>query len=256
MIKFSKQQIEALIQGVYDGTITEKDLPENLYEEIADYLKQGVYKGFGDTLNSVAAPDKALLEDLRDNVYMFSAAKVFQQVKEMTEALMDEDGKFVPFSDFKKSANEIFDTYNKDYLKTEYDTAIGQSQMASKWQSIEREKKVLPYLVYSTVGDACFICAPLDGFTAEVDDPIWDTIMPMNHFNCRCIVEQVTEDEAVPTKDMSGPDESIGRMNDTFKMNPGKDGYIFSPKHPYFSVDKGFKELASKNFNLKIPEND
>lgn len=244
-MEWTPDQTAALIKGVYDGEITETDLPVNLYEAIAEYLKKGVYSGFGSV-----GEDESLLNDLVDNIYMFSAAKVFQEVRDMSNALMSNDGKFASFSDFKKEADQIFDTYNKDYLKTEYDTAIGQSQMASKWQSIESQKDVLPYLVYSTIGDACIICAPLNGFTAKVDDPIWDTIMPMNHFNCRCLVEQ-EEDGEDSNKDAANG--AIEKMSDVFKMNPGKDRYVFKPDHPYFTVPKEFKKLAGNNFNLKIP---
>lgn len=253
MFKYSDEYIAKLIKGIYDGTVTTHDLPESLYYAIADYLKKGVYKGFGSTLANVAEGDAELLADLRDNIYMFSAAKTYQQVKEMTEAAIDEDGAVRPFNDFRKDADQIFDTYNRDYLKTEYDTAIGQSQMAVKWNTIQDQKDVLPYLAYSTIGDACDICAPLDGFTAPVDDPVWDDIMPLNHFNCECIVEQ-QEDGEPSDKDVV--DDVLERMDDTFKMNPGKDGYVFSPDHPYFSVPKEDKEFASGNFDLPIPKDD
>ena len=213
----------------------------------------------GSTLKTLPKNNKALLEDLRGNIYMFSAAKTFQQVLELNDKLIDEHGTVRPFNEFKKDADRIFDTYDKDYLKTEYDTAIGQGLMANQWQRIQREKDILPYLQYSTIGDPCDICAPLDGLTAPVDDPIWDTIMPMNHFNCGCIVEQLDkeEGEASATKNISeitGP--AIDKMSDAFKINPGKDGYVFSLEHPYFTVPKKYKELAEKNFNLKIPKDD
>jgi hypothetical protein len=37
-------------------------------------------------------------------------------------------------------------------------------------------------------------------------------------------------------------------------MNPGKDGYIFSPDHPYFDVAPKDREFAKENFGLPIPE--
>lgn len=261
MFKYSDEYIKKLIADIYAGTVSEHDLPESLYHAIADYLKSGVYKGFGATIESVAVGDAELLADLRENIYMFSAAKTYQQVKEMTEATIDNDGNVRNFNDFKKDADQIFDTYNKDYLKTEYDTAIGQSQMAVKWSDIEQQKDVLPYLAYSTIGDACDICAPLDGLTAPVDDPIWDDIMPLNHFNCECIVEQMDDEEGKASETPDDEKEekyskATDNMDDTFKMNPGKDGYVFSPDHPYFTVPKEDKEFARNNFDLPIPDND
>ena len=160
MFKFADQYIAALIQGIFDGSITEYELPENLYYAIADYLKAGVYKGFGtdftkltkqineEILTKFSEGDLELLTELRTNVYMFSGAKTYQQVKEMTEKLIGEDGKIIPFGEFKEAASEIFDTYNVDYLKSEYDTAIAGAQEAVKWESIEKNKDILPLVIY------------------------------------------------------------------------------------------------------------
>lgn len=267
MFKYSDEYIAKLIADIHSGKITAHDLPESLYYAIADHLKQGLYKGFGADMSTVSEGDAELLAELRDNVYMFSAAKTYQQVREMVEATTDEKGNVILFNDFKKEAKEIFIRYNGDpedfdnggYLKTEFDTAIGQAQSAVKWNSIEEQKDVLPYLQYSTIGDACDICEPLNGLTAPVDDPVWDDIMPLNHFNCLCLVEQLDEDEG---KENLTPDvdEVVGpvleRMDNVFKMNPGKDGYVFSPDHPYFSVPKEDKEFAQNNFDLPIPKDD
>lgn len=267
MFKFAEEYIEKLIKEIFDGSITEYELPENLYYAIADYLKSGLYEGFGidftkltkqineEIVTQFTEGDLELLSELRTNVYMFSAAKTYQQVKEMTEKLIGEDGKITPFGEFKQTAGEIFDTYNKDYLKAEYDTAITGAQEAVKWQSIEKNKDVLPYVVYSTIGDACDICAPLDGLTAKVGDPVWNTIAPPNHFNCRCLLEQ--SEEGTETEDREDTLKDVEeKMDDTFKMNTGKDGYVFSPDHPYFSVPKGDVEFAQNNFDLKIPSKD
>jgi hypothetical protein len=256
---FNDKDIAALVKGIFDGEITEYDLPENLYTAIADYLRTGLYKGFGSSIGNVPEGNAELLGELRENIYMFSAAKTFQQVKEMAEKLMNDDGKVTPFNEFKKEANEIFKTYNKDYLKSEYATAIGQGQIAVKWNSIQRQKDILPYLEYSTIGDACVICAPLDHFTALVDDPAWDSIMPLNHFNCMCIVEQLDKEEGAG-KETQDPEEFIkpvvGRMSDVFKMNAGKDKVVFNKDHPYFTVPKDDKGFAQDNFDLKLPKND
>ena len=275
MFQFNDEYIRALFQGIYNGDITEYDLPENLYHAIADYLKKVVYEGFGidftkltkqinsEVLSEFTESDLELLADLRTNIYMFSAAKTYQQVKEMTEALINEKGTLVSFSEFKESAQEIFDLYNETWLKTEYDTAIGQAQESVKWNSIEKNKDVLPYLKYSAVMDAntSEICAPLDGIVAPVDDPIWSTIAPLNHFNCRCLLEQLDKEEGEKneTSDEEKADK-VGQvkdeMQDVFKMNAGKDGYVFKEDHPYFSVPKEDRDFAQANFDLKIPKTD
>jgi hypothetical protein len=50
--------------------------------------------------------------------------------------------------------------------------------------------------------------------------------------------------------------EVKGEMQDVFKMNAGKDGYIFKDDHPYFHVPKGDVEFAQNNFDLPIPKKD
>jgi hypothetical protein len=73
--------------------------------------------------------------------------------------------------------------------------------------------------------------------------------------NCLCIVEQHDEDkELTPEEDKDSIVEAVtGRMDDTFKSNPGKDGVIFSDSHPYFDVSEKDREYAANNFNLPIP---
>ena len=46
-MNFSEDEIVDLIDKVFRGNITEYDLPEDLYDAIAAYLKKGVYEGFG-----------------------------------------------------------------------------------------------------------------------------------------------------------------------------------------------------------------
>jgi SPP1 gp7 family putative phage head morphogenesis protein len=268
-MNFSAAQIKDLIKKIYEGKITENDLPEDLYFAVANFLKTGVYQGFGITFNQLTkeinqkiasdfdTSDLDLLSELRENIYMFSAAKTFQQVKDMTSKLVDENGTVRSFNVFKKDATDIFGTYNKDWLKSEHTTAIGQAQSAVKWNSIEKQKDILPYLVYDTIGDACDICEPLDGLTAKVDDPVWDEIMPLNHFNCKCIVQQSADAELTTDNEKeSAFNKATKNMNDVFKMNAGKDGIVFNKDHPYFSVPKADKEFAKNNFNLSIPKKD
>ena len=54
MFKYSDKEIERLIKAVYNGKISPKKLPKTLYIEIAEYLKQGLYKGFGNSISRIA----------------------------------------------------------------------------------------------------------------------------------------------------------------------------------------------------------
>lgn len=45
MFKFSEEYINQILEGIFAGTITERDLPLQLYLDIGEYLKKGCTKG-------------------------------------------------------------------------------------------------------------------------------------------------------------------------------------------------------------------
>lgn len=257
--KYSDDQLKELLSGIFDGSITEYEIPEDLYFAISDYLKSALYAGFGGNLTNFKGKDLELLTELRENTYMFSAAKSYQQVKEIQSLMFDENGDRVGSREFNRLGAETFETWNRSWGETEYNTAQAQGMAAVKWNEIERNKDILSVLTYSTIGDACDICAPLDGITAPVDDPIWNSVYPTNHFNCNCLCTQHEEGERqlTPEDEKNSTFEAVTKeMSDVFKMNAGKDGYVFSPSHPYFSVEPKDEKYAANNFNLPIPEKD
>jgi len=256
--KYSDEELKDLLNGIYSGAITEYAIPESLYMQIANYLKAGLYEGFGGNLLDFTGKDLELLKDLRENTFMFSGGKAYHQIKEYRTLLLDESGNLRSQREFTQLAAKEFETWNVSWGLTERNTCIAQATMAVKWNEIEKNKDLLPVLSYSTIGDACDICAPLDGLTAPVDDPIWNSVYPVNHFNCLCIVTQHEEGkELTPDNEKDTTFDLVTKeMSDTFLMNAGKDGYIFSPDHPYFDVPAKDKDYAKNNFNLPIPNKD
>jgi SPP1 gp7 family putative phage head morphogenesis protein len=252
-MRYTKKQIDALIEGIYNGNITVRDLPVDLYEAIANKLL-----GALGTIEKKASP--ALLNELRENLYIFSGAKTYQQINDIS--LIAEDESIKSFKDFKNEALAIYEQYNQNWLETEYRTAIGQAQTAVRWEQIEAQKETLPYLQYSAVIDnnTSEICLPLDGVCLPVDDPFWDTNAPLNHFNCRCLLIQHDKEDAQKTGITSNEEataiseEMNKERQPLFNMNSGKDKVIFDDKHPYFEVPPKDKEFAKENFGLPIPE--
>jgi SPP1 gp7 family putative phage head morphogenesis protein len=256
-MNYTDSQIEDLIKAVYEGRTTVQNLPLDLYLAIGKNLEDGIREGWGALMDSgIGSPDVPLYNALRENVYIFSAAKTYQQVKDMAEFIAESTS----YTNFKVKAMETYGEYNTDWLKAEYNTAVGQAQQANQWQRIQQSKDVFPYLRYSAVIDSktSEICRPLDGVTLPVDDPFWDNYAPLNHFNCRCTLEKIDKYEDVTVTREGKVAEITKELNETvkpeFKMNSGKDGYIFDPKsHPYFKVAPKDKGLARNNFNLPIP---
>ena len=146
----------------------------------------------------------------------------------------------------------MFEDYNKNYLRTELDTSFTQSQNARKWAKIQAEKEIFPLLQYKTQNDGLVrdSHAALHNIIKPVNDPFWTSNMPANGWNCRCFTQQLeTGEVTTDTPELSEEDQP-----ELFRMNPGKDKYIFNPKkHPYFSVAKGDADLRANDYNLPTP---
>lgn len=253
-----------IIEGVYSGKYSVFELPTVLYAYTVEQLDGMFFSGFGEVpRGKVKEIEKAV--NYRQNIGRFSGAKTFQNTRDLTAFVFDEDGKKRPFAEFKARALEINKDYNIDWLRTEQDSVFIQSQNARKWLKYESEAEIFPYLRYVTVGDERVRHSHknLDGLTAKINDPIWDRIMPQNGFGCRCIV---TQHEATVKKSSQAQirsktrlikedfkqDTKKGRMD--FDYNPGKTDFIFKEKgkgkHPYYKVPREFNDDLKKNFGL------
>lgn len=251
---FSDDEVELFMLGVWAGSVTKENLSIGYHEKVGIKLEDGVIRGYGDVKQyQIETPEYETFLKLRKNVYQFSAAKQYQQVRRMSDFITI-DGERSTFKQFKELANEVFDDYNKNYLKTEYSTAIGQGQNARQWVKSVQERETFPVLEYRTQRDSHVRDehAALDGIRRPVKDPFWNTYMPKNGWNCRCFVIQHEDYEVTDLKN-----RDLSDLNDEkkfppeFRMNPGKDGLVFDPDtHPYFKVAYGDGYLKKINFNL------
>jgi len=260
-------ELDKYIDGIYDGEYTVDNLPEFVYDSIVDYLKKGLYQGWGKdytTLLKQAAEDEGsygkdleLLSQLRENVYMFGAAKTYSMTKDISGLLFDEDGELRTNKEFNEIARETYANWNDNWGETEYSTAVGQAYAAQQWNEIEKTKDILPNLRYSAIGDACPICLPFDGLTRPVADPIWNVASPLNHFNCKCLLLQEDEESTLTAEDETEDlrKHADEKIDDIFASNPGKDGMVFNEHHPYFEEARADKAGAD-NFGFPIPDKD
>lgn len=243
---------ELLFRGIWNGRINERNLPVNQYLDTAQGLEGGLINGFGQL---AVEGDLLLLNDLNLNIYNFSGVKTFQQVQEMQKFIVDKDGNIRSFSDFKKDVDPIYDKFNTEWQRTEFNTAVGQSQSASQWQEIQEDKEIFPLLKYVTAGDDRVRPehAAWDGIVRPVNDPWWDTHMPINSWNCRCFTIQLERDEE-PVSSLKGVESNDDLL---FATNAGKTGLVFREKgrnkHPYFNVPRQFELAKRDNFGLPSP---
>lgn len=220
---------------MYRGEISTSKLPDDVFNKIAGHLFGGVKAGYGQVvdLNNFGQPDLVLLNELKSNVYAFSGAKTFSQVKEL-QALITDGDRVLGFEEFSKKAEPIIGNYNKNWLRAEYNLAVGNGNACAYWLQVEQNKDIMPMLKYVTVGDSRVrrTHKRLDGVVRPVNDKFWDTYAPKNGWNCRCRLKQMEEDEEEVT-DLTSFKEPED-VPDLFKYNPGKERIIYPEGHHYY----------------------
>lgn len=216
-------------------------------------IQEKLIEGYGRDFPQIIynTPDYEELRNLTENVYSFSAAKNYQQLKDMTLALTDGE-RIVTEGEFVERVKAMNLKYNRDWLITERNTAVAGGQMASRWVEFERNRDITPLLEYSTVGDNKVRAAHalLDGVRKPVDDPFWSRYYPPNGWNCRCDVIAVPDKNAEPTQDEK---ITVPEIQPMFRTNLAKAGIIFPKGHPYFKgvpkaeLRKAISYLPPKN---------
>jgi SPP1 gp7 family putative phage head morphogenesis protein len=249
-LDYTDDEIEKIINDIYGGSISREVLPVGLYNDIKARLNKAIFDGFGGTYSDFDTSTEAglMMAGFEKNIAVFSGAKTFQQVNDMSNFLFTGTDK-IPFGEFKKYATEIFETYNKNWLNTEYNTALSQASSARQWNDIKANEETFPLLKYITIGDERVRQQhkDLDEVVFAVGDKFWNDYFPPNDWNCRCTTEQLEEGEE-PTTD---PKRTFDPNPDLFKMNAGKDKIIFREDvHPYLKVDKRFEVALADNFGL------
>ena len=248
----TEEQLDRLFRGVYSGNISLFDLPEFIFLFTFIQLMNSVDSGFGGSVKDFETGSLKFNRsiDYRKNISVFSGAKTFQEVKDLSMFVFAEGDIKRPFAEFRAFAQQINAQYNVNWLKTEQNMAFAMSQGADQWLQIEDEKDDLPLLKYQTVGDDRVRPehAAWDNIIRPVDDKFWDTRMPPCEFGCRCRVIQL---ESGTISSLKKVPQNSSKM---FNVNPGKVEYIFNPLvHPYFKVEKRFQPQLKKNFGFKTP---
>jgi hypothetical protein len=92
---------------------------------------------------------------------------------------------------------------NANRLLSIYRTNIGSALNAGRSEHIAETAAArlargggMTYLKFNAVGQSartCGVCRELDGMVRPFNDPIWGWCTPTLHFNCRCVIESLTE---------------------------------------------------------------
>jgi len=221
--------VNLVIGDIHSG----REPSKGLISLAARSLTGKVMESYGIVTPDFTTPDVEMLARLTSDVWEFSAAKNWQEMRDLTSLLKDEKGKLRSLADFKERAQTVIGKYNNAWFRSEYNFAVSASQSAARWTQFERDKDTIPNLKYQTAGDDAVRPEHqlLDGIIRPINDSFWLTHYPPNGWGCRCEAVQVPNGLGRVTPDDKIPSVDIPKM---FRTNLAKTGLIFPKGHPYY----------------------
>lgn len=221
-------------------------------------IKHGVESG--------VIPD-TMRKKLDSDVFLFSGFKTYNELKEASMLLRDDDGQIKPFSRFYNDITAVKQDYNKNWLQSEYIFATQSAQMASKWKE-QAEDGDRYNLQYRTAGDerVRYEHRLLNRITLPQSNPFWDEFYPPNGWRCRCTVVQVRKGKYAETD--SNTAMTLGKQATfiagkngvnkaaIFRFNPGKQQVIFPPHHPYYANQCATCDRKNVKLSAKVTDNE
>ncbi|MGM9806097.1 MAG: hypothetical protein ACI3Z7_06670 [Candidatus Aphodosoma sp.] len=221
----------------------ESEIESNLFNETVRIFSGAVALGFADAVQAGGPiPDTEFQKALAENVEVFSAFRTHRMQNDIARLMTDERGVLKSFPRFARDVQPYVSHRNRAWLRTEYSTAVLRAAQASEWKQFEAEKDVLPNLrwVPSTSPDPGADRRVFWNTVRPIGDRFWSQHRPSDRWNCKCDLEPTDEPStAVPSASGKRDEPSPGLEN-----NPGKDGRLFSRRHPYFP-----KSCAACPFN-------
>lgn len=224
---------------------------------------EALTKGYGKDVGVLeyGSPDFNAISKLTGDIFQFSAAKNWNELRDMTDALHDGNS-IRPFDEYVKATEPIIGKYNQRWLRTEYNQALSSAQCSARWTEFLQNKKDMPYLQYQAVMDENTRDdhAALNGIIKRIDDPFWDKFYPPNGWGCRCEAIQLSTSKAKETTDDKIHLPAVPAM---FRINFGKRGLAFPPGHPYYNqipdsewdkLNADTKHAVNKYYENKVLE--
>lgn len=208
-------------------------------ESVLDFI--GTHADILDSTFSQTKMSDTLRQSLQRSNWIFSGMKTFHELHEAFPSLLDEEGKRKPFERFLKDVQRVDETYNKHYLRAEYNFATASAQAAAQWEQIEADADRY-HLQYRTAGDNRVRDEhqKLEGITLPPSNSFWDTYYPPNGWNCRCRAVQVRKSKypSTPSHEViqrvtAHEAQQKGNKRDMFRFNSGKQKKVWPDYNPY-----------------------
>lgn len=233
-IVFSPEALAKGLREIYYGLDVKNVIERFIFEETLRLFNEATAKGIADAADRSAVTDE-FIEQLRTNNAVFSAFRTHRMQNDVARQLIDGNGKLKPFDRWMRDIQGMTNHYVRNWLHTEYSTAVIRAHQAADWKYFEQEADVLPNLQWmpttSPNQDPLHRQYWEKKLTLPVGHPFWDEHRPGDRWNCKCSLKQTDEtanDDMV--KDLYPVPKQPGLDN-----NPGKDGKLFADSHPYIA---------------------
>ncbi|HOU67610.1 MAG TPA: phage minor head protein [Paludibacteraceae bacterium] len=227
-----KAIVKALSNIYHKRFNVKREIEPELFKETVRLFNEAAAIGISDGIDGGDdMPSDDFLQAIKTNNEVFSAFRVHRMQNDIAARMTNDDGQLKSFSQFARDVRPYTDHQNRQWLQTEFNTAVIRAHQAADWQQFEREKDVLPNLEWIP---STSLTPGLDhqvfwGTIRPVDDPFWNEHRPGDRWNCKCRL--VSTDKAITPVQEGG---DMDRPNRGLENNPGKDGQLISDKHPYF----------------------
>lgn len=245
---------DALLHRIAEGTSSYFDA--ELFQYTSDTLINALTAGFlakhFTELEYGFEPD-ALKTAMELNLFHFSAAKTLTEAQKLNELWRESKS----FDEFRAKAEGVTRVFNRNWLRTEYDTAYHVAESSATYYRLIALSDIYPYWEYRTVGDSKVReeHAALNGAVFPVNEhgnSVWDKIYPPNGWNCRCYVvpkmahevsNKVIQSSRAKLNDYLKTNQWAKDSAQGFGINRAKLGQVFTANQMYI---RKFPQKASK----------
>lgn len=199
-------------------------------------------------------PDYDFVQALKHNTDVLAAFKTHRQQNDISALMLDENGKLKPFNRFRSDVESVIGKYNRNWLTTEYNTAVIRARHAARWKDFERDAELYPNLKWlptTSVHPDMKIHRHFWNRIWAITDPFWKRHYPGDRWNCKCGLTN-TDEPVTDNTDLYDENEFKEYRPDAgIDANAGLTGEIFTARHPYRTEAYAGAEEAVKKQILK-----
>ena len=235
-VTFSPKALADGLRAIYNKDLDVRtEIERSIFDETLRLFNEATAQGLAESQEPEIITDRFLYE-LRTNNAVFSAFKTHRMQNDIAAQLIDPvTGRLKSFDRWKLDIKGMTDHYCRQWLQTEYDTAIIRAHQAADWKHFLEEADVFPNIRWmpttSITPDPLHQHYWEKKLTLPINHPFWQEHRPGDRWNCKCSLEQTDDPVNASALDGYTPPLPMPGLDN----NPAKDGKLFSDTHPYIT---------------------